>query len=72
MSTRLAETQITQEKVGNFLNDFMDYITNDVIIVGGGPSGLTAAIDLASKGFKALIVESNNYLGGGFRIGGSL
>jgi len=72
MSTRLAETQITQEKVGNFLNDFMDYIRNDVKIIGGGPSGLTAAIDLASKEFKALVVESNNYLGGGFRIGGSL
>jgi len=54
------------------LNDFMDYIRNDVKIIGGGPSGLTAAIDLASKEFKALVVESNNYLGGGFRIGGSL
>ena len=72
MSTRLAETQIIQGKVGNFLNDFMDYITNDVMIIGGGSSGLTAAIDLASKGFKTLIVESNNYLGGGFWIGGSL
>jgi thiamine thiazole synthase len=61
-----------QEKVGNFLNDFMDYIMNDVIIVGGGPSGLTAAIHLASEGFKTLIIESNNYLGGGFWIEGSL
>ncbi len=68
MSTRLAEAQITQGKVGNFLNDFMDYIMNDVIIIGGGPSGLTTAIDLASKGFKTLIVESNNYLGGGFGL----
>jgi len=72
MSTRLAEAQITRGIVGNFLKDFMDYITNDVIIIGGGPSGLTAAIDLASKGFKTLIVESNNYLGGGFWIGGYL
>lgn len=72
MSTRLAEVQITQGNVGNFLNNFMDYIMNDVIIISGGASGLTAAIHLASKGFKTLIVESNNYLGGGFWIGGYL
>jgi len=69
---RLTEAQVTQRIVGSFLTDFMDYISNDVIIIGAGPSGLTAAIDLASKGFKTLIVESNNYLGGGFWIGGYL
>lgn len=69
---RLTEAQVTQRIVSSFLTDFMDYIANDVIIIGGGPSGLTAAIDLASKGFKTLIIESNNYLGGGFWIGGYL
>ena len=50
----------------------MGYITNNVIIIGSGLSGVTAAIDLASKGFEALIVEFGNYLGGSFWIEGSL
>ncbi len=42
----------------------------DVIVVGGGPAGLTAAQQLASKGFKVLVVErgkkpgSKNVYGG--------
>ena len=37
----------------------------DVIIVGGGPNGLTAAGYLAKAGAKVLIVERHHELGGG-------
>jgi len=72
MFQKVSEAKISKAIVGEFMKWFEDYITSDVIVVGGGPSGLMAARDLAKEGFKTLIVESNNYLGGGFWIGGYL
>lgn len=36
----------------------------DTIIVGGGPSGLTAAINLASEGLRTIIIDSKEKIGG--------
>ena len=72
MFQEVSESQITRAIVGEFTRWFQEYIVSDVIIVGGGPSGLMAARDLAKNGFKVLVVESNNYIGGGFWIGGYL
>lgn len=35
-----------------------------VLIIGGGISGLVASINLKNKGFKVILVEKNNNLGG--------
>ncbi|MCX5712103.1 MAG: sulfide-dependent adenosine diphosphate thiazole synthase [Candidatus Omnitrophica bacterium] len=72
MFKKITEAQVSRAIVGEFNKWFLDYIVSDVIIIGGGPSGLIAARDLASAGYKTLIVESNNYIGGGFWIGGYL
>ncbi|MEE9499775.1 MAG: sulfide-dependent adenosine diphosphate thiazole synthase, partial [Candidatus Omnitrophota bacterium] len=72
MFQKISEAQISKAIVKEFTGWFEDYIISDVVIVGGGPSGLTAARDLAKEGFKTLIIEGNNYLGGGFWIGGYL
>lgn len=36
----------------------------DVIVIGGGLSGLSAAIDLTSQGISALVLEQRHHLGG--------
>lgn len=42
----------------------------DVIVVGGGASGLFAAAEILSHGFKVLILEPNRFLGRKLRITG--
>jgi thiamine thiazole synthase len=66
------EKDVTRAIVGSFLRQFEEYAESDVVIVGGGPSGLMAGKGLAANGLKVLIVERNNYIGGGFWIGGYL
>ena len=70
MFSNIKESQISQAIIREFNGWLQEYIACDVIVVGGGPSGLMAARDLANAGLKTLIVEGNNYLGGGFWIGG--
>lgn len=72
MFKQATESEITKAIIARFAKDMDEYAESDVIIVGAGPSGLVAARDLAKKGLKVLLIERNNYLGGGFWIGGFL
>ena len=64
------EGEVTRAIVDSFLRQFEEYIDSDVVIVGSGPSGLIAGRELGKAGVKVLIIERNNYLGGGFWVGG--
>jgi thiazole biosynthesis enzyme len=68
----VGEKDVTRAIVDEFAKQFHEYVESDCLIVGGGPSGLMAGKNLAKKGLKVMIIERNNYLGGGFWIGGYL
>ena len=36
----------------------------DIIIIGGGASGLGAAVDAAKRGYKTLLLEKNDFAKG--------
>jgi thiazole biosynthesis enzyme len=68
--SEVGEKDITRTIVAMFGETMADYADSDVIIIGAGPSGLTAGMELAKLRVKSLIIEQNNYLGGGYWVGG--
>jgi len=68
----LRERDVTRHIAREFYKEFDQLIESDVIIVGGGPSGLICAHDLAAKGIRTLLLEQGLALGGGFWSGGYL
>ena len=42
----------------------LDNFTSDVLVIGGGVTGMAAALDVARAGYKATIVEKSGALGG--------
>lgn len=68
----LDETIITKAIIESYTKDLIDNLKADVIVVGAGPSGLTAARFLAEKGLKTIIFERKLSIGGGMLGGGMM
>ena len=44
-------------------------LKTEILVIGAGPAGLSAAITAARAGKKVLLVEKNGYLGGNATLG---
>ncbi len=66
------EETITKAIIKEALQDWINLTENDVVIVGAGPAGLTAATYLARAGLKTVIFERKLSFGGGMGGGGML
>ncbi len=55
---------LIEEKVQQLCQDFVDKKFVDVMVVGGGISGIQASLDLATAGFKVYLVEKGPAIGG--------
>ncbi|MEM1580975.1 MAG: sulfide-dependent adenosine diphosphate thiazole synthase [Candidatus Bathyarchaeia archaeon] len=64
------EETITRAIIRKALEDWMNISETDVIVVGAGPSGLTAAMYLAKAGLKTVLFERRLSFGGGIGGGG--
>jgi len=55
---------LLKEKIQQFCKNLGDSNFGDVMVVGGGISGIQASLDLATAGFKVYLVEKSPAIGG--------
>jgi len=72
MSSEPLEVKITKTIIRYTMEDWLSIAESDVVIVGAGPSGLTAAKYLAERGLKVVVFERRLSFGGGIGGGGML
>jgi heterodisulfide reductase subunit A len=55
---------VPKEVIQQFSASFQDATFGDVLVVGGGISGIQASLGLATAGFKVYLVEKSPSIGG--------
>ena len=55
---------LIDEQVKQLCKSLVDSNFGDVMVVGGGISGIQASLDLADAGFKVYLVEKDPAIGG--------
>jgi|SRR5690554_13867 len=59
------EPQISKGIIESYFQKLNSHLDNDVVIAGGGPSGLVAAKSLTQKGYRVALFEKKLAPGGG-------
>jgi heterodisulfide reductase subunit A len=55
---------VEKEQIEQLCKSFSDSNFGDVMVVGGGISGIQASLDLATAGYKVYLVEKSPAIGG--------
>jgi heterodisulfide reductase subunit A len=55
---------LEKEQIEQLCKSFADSNFGDVMVVGGGISGIQASLDLADSGYKVYLVEKSPAIGG--------
>jgi heterodisulfide reductase subunit A len=55
---------VEKEQIEQLCKSFADSNFGDVMVVGGGISGIQASLDLADSGYKVYLVEKSPAIGG--------
>ena len=70
MIGNISDLEVSRLIMRDYFDMLQDSLDSDVIIVGGGPSGLVAGYTLAEQGKKVVIMEKRLSPGGGIWGGG--
>jgi heterodisulfide reductase subunit A-like polyferredoxin len=60
----MGNEQLQEEKIQQIDESFAGDNFGDVMVVGGGISGIQASLDLADSGYKVYLVEKSPAIGG--------
>ena len=60
----MGEVILLKEKIQQLCGNLGETNFGDVMVVGGGISGIQASLDLATAGFKVYLVEKGPSIGG--------
>ncbi len=64
------EREISELIIDEYFRIFKESLESDAVVVGGGPSGLYAAMLLAKDGYRTVLIDKKLSLGGGIWGGG--
>lgn len=69
---RIEDVRVSELILDSFFTQFREALRPEVIVVGGGPAGLTCAWKLGERGVRVVVLERNLAVGGGMWGGGTM